>query len=113
MKSKRANQCPKEVSMKLASTMAAFAIFCGISLFAPSKAEAARVNVGINFGCCPGYVQERVYVPYERVYVPAYPCYERVYVPPTPVYREVYVAPGCPGCRPYPPRGGFSVSYWR
>lgn len=97
--------------MRLASIMATAVLLCGISFIAPSTAEAARVNVGINFGCCPGYVQERVYVPYERVYVPAYPCYERVYVP-GPVYREVYTAPGCPGCRPYP-RGGFSFSYWR
>lgn len=96
--------------MKLASIMATAAIFCGISFFATSKAEA-RVNVGINIGG-PAYVQERVYVPYERVYVPAYPCYERVYVAPRPVYTDVYVVPGCRECRSYP-RGGFSFSYWR
>lgn len=94
--------------MKFTSIMASAAVFCAISFFASSKAEA-RVNVGINIGG-PAYVQERVYVPYERVYVPTYPAYyERVYVPSQPVY----VVPGCRECaRPYP-RAGFSVGYWR
>lgn len=97
--------------MKLTNFMAFIAVFCGISFFTASKAEA-RVNVGINIGG-PTVVQERVYVPqvYERVYVPSYPCYERVYVAPRPVCREVYVGPGY-GYREYP-RPGFSFGYWR
>ena len=95
--------------MKLTSFMATVAVFCGISFFAVSKAEA-RVCVGINIGG-PAYVQERVYVPYERVYVPSYPCCAPVYVAP-PAYGEVYVVPGYREYRAYP-SSGFSFGYWR